>query len=159
VEPAPQRIDKGYLVQNREYHVGSPSHHWQAWIWKHITLLEVAGEWDVREHAYYFKEIWDLFWERRLYYGRVFLVIDANQMDIQNEEFRRYLKLNWIHLLDRQDLCICLVEGNSMKRLIWRSIHQLLDEQERIQIFPCAESALEWICQQAPAIGADRSRP
>ena len=76
---------------------------------------------------------------------KVYVVIDANEMEIQTEEFRHYLKENWMHLLDREDLSICLVEDKAMKRLIWSSIYLLLGKQNRTMIFKDSSEAFAWI--------------
>jgi hypothetical protein len=55
------------------------------------------------------------------------------------------LKENWVHLLDREDYCLSIVEPNSLKRTIWKSIYRLLNIQSKVHLFKDLPSALQWI--------------
>lgn len=117
-------------------------------------LLKVSGNWEPTSYNHYFSEFWDIFCARKRGWNRVNFIIDANDMDIKTEEFRRYLKESWIHLLDRQDLSICLVEAKAMKRLIWSSIFQLLGKRDQILIVKDLYEAFAWIGGQRVRNGA-----
>jgi len=70
-------------------------------------------------------------------------------MPIQSEEFRNYVKTNWLHLIERGDFQLCIVEQKAMKRAIWRSIYQLLGIQNRVKMFKDHDRALTWLqCSQ-----------
>jgi hypothetical protein len=147
----PDRLTREFLIKNREYDIGSPFHHWRAFPWKQVVLLEVAGKWQVEDCPYYMKEIWDIVCERLRHHERVYLLVNANDMDIQSEEFRRYLMESWGHLLDREDLVICLIEGKAMKRLIWSSIYRFIGKRDRIKIFAGYEPAFAWLSRHLRA--------
>jgi hypothetical protein len=147
----PDNLTREFLLKNREYDIGSPFHHWRALPWKQVVLLEVSGTWELSDCPYYMKEIWDIFSERREHYEKVYLLINANAMDIQSEGFRQYLKESWGHLLDREDLVICLIEEKAMKRAIWSSIYRLIGKRDRIKIFAGYEGAFVWLTQRLRA--------
>jgi len=151
----PERLTRKFLVEHREYEVGSPFHHWRAFPWKQIVLLEVGGTWDLQDCPYYMKEIWDILCERLQHHQRVYLLINANAMDIQSEGFRQYLRESWSHLLERDDLCICVIEEKAMKRAIWSSIYRLIGKRDRIRIFTGYEPAFTWLSRRLRAeVGA-----
>jgi hypothetical protein len=145
LEKIPQKITERFIIQNAEYTLESSSREWEAWIWEQLVLLKVSGNWESKNYNHYFSEFWDIFCERKRIWDRVYFIIDANDMEIQTEEFRQYLKESWMHLLDREDLSICLVEAKAMKRLIWKSIYQLIGNQDRVRIFQNFSEAFAWI--------------
>jgi hypothetical protein len=145
MEEIPEKMTERFIIQNAEYSLGSPTREWQAWMWKQLVLLKVSGNWELKSCSHYFNEFWDIFCERKKVWDRVHFIIDANDMEIQTEEFRRYLKESWMHLLDRGDLSICLVEAKALKRLIWKSIYQLIGKQDRVRIFKDFSEAFAWI--------------
>jgi hypothetical protein len=141
----PNKITEQFIIQNKEYFLESRFHQWKVYVWKQIVLLVVAANWDPNNYGCYFKQFWDLFYERRRYWDLIYFVIDTNNMPIRREDFRGYVKENWSHLLNQHDLCICIVESNTMKRLIWFSIYQLMDKQYRIKIFKNHERVFSWV--------------
>jgi len=151
----PEHLTHEFLIKNREYDIGSPFHHWRAFPWKQIVLLEVGRTWELEDCPYYMKEIWDIFSERRERYEKVYFLISANKMNIQTEGFRQYLKESWDHLLEREDLVICLIEEKAMKRAIWSSIYRLIGKRDRIRIFAGYEPAFTWLTRRLRAeVGA-----
>jgi len=115
----PEKLTYKYIVQNSEYSIQSQSKNWQAWIWRQIVLLRLSGMWDTDMYPHHFGDFWDIFCERRRYWERVYFVVDANDMPVQSEEFRYYVKTNWLHLIQREDFSLCIVENKAMKRAIW----------------------------------------
>jgi len=109
------------------------------------VLLYMFGVWDPDLYPYHFSDFWDIFCERRQQWDFVYFVIDANDMPIQSEEFRNYVKTNWLHLVERDDFRLCIVEQKTMKRAIWSSIHRLLGVQDRIKLFKSHDYALRWV--------------
>jgi hypothetical protein len=145
VKDTPEKITDRFIIQNAEYTLGSDYREWQAWIWKQFVLFRFYGSWEPSNYSQNLSDFWDIFCERKKAWPAVYFIIDANDLDIQTEEFRRYLKENWMHLLEREDLSICMVAAKEMKRLIWVSIMQLLDKQDRMPIFEDVSEALAWI--------------
>jgi hypothetical protein len=145
LEETPEKITDSFIIQNAEYALGSPSREWQAWIWKQFVLFRFYGSWEPGNYSQNLSDLWDIFCERKKTWPAVYFIIDANDLDIQTEEFRRYLKENWMHLLDREDLSVCMVAAKEMKRLIWVSIMQLLDKQDRMPIFQDCAEAFDWV--------------
>jgi hypothetical protein len=145
VKDTPERITDRFIIQNAEYTIGSDSREWQAWIWKQFVLFRFYGRWEPGNYNQNLSDFWDIFSERKKTWPAVYFIIDANDLDIQTEEFRRYLKENWMHLLDREDLSICMVAEKEMKRQIWTSIMKLLGKQDRMPIFKDLSEAFVWI--------------
>jgi hypothetical protein len=138
------------IIENAEYSAGSPSHHWKAWIRENIVLLVVSGNWPAEQYPHYFRNFWEIYCERKKFWNKVYLLFDTNNLPIQSEEFRGYIRENWAHLLDREDFCLCIVESSSMKRTIWKSVHRLLNVQSKIHLFENYTSALHWIQENRP---------
>jgi hypothetical protein len=145
----PARITEQFIAQNAEYSLRSHSKNWKALIWRQIVLLYMSGVWDPDLYPYHFSDFWDIFCERRQRWDRIYFVADANDMPIQSEEFRHYVKTNWLHLIERHDFQLCIVESKAMKRAIWGSIHQLLGIRDRVKIFKNHELALSWLSKKA----------
>ena len=112
-------------------------------------LFRFYGSWEPSNYNRNLSDFWDIFSERKKTWPAVYFIIDANDLDIQTEEFRRYLKENWMHLLDREDLSICMVAAKEMKRLIWVSIMQLLGKQDRMPIFQDFPEAFSWVHEKS----------
>jgi len=130
---------------NTEYTV-SPSHgHWEARIWENMVLVKVSGIWPPEHWAKYFGCFWNIFCERRSSWDKVYFIYETTNLPIQNEEFRDYLKENWVHLLDREDYCLSIIEPNSLKRTIWKSIYRLINMQSKVHLFKDHPSAFQWI--------------
>lgn len=151
MDTVPTELTRRYLIEHAECTLFSGYHQWQAWMWRQIVLLDVAGKWEPDDYPHYMSEFWDIFCERRNTWKPVYFVIDTNHLRIQDEGFRDYMKNTWAHLLDRDDLAICLVESKGMKRAIWTAIHHLLGKEGRVRMFGSHEQALEWVRKQASA--------
>lgn len=145
VEKLPKELTKQFILRNAEYSLKSASDQWEIWVWRSIVLLQVSGIWVRKDYAHYFSEFWDVFCERRQFWNKVYFVVDANDMPIQSEEFRDYVKTSWIHLIERDDFCLCIVDSKAMKRVIWNSMYKLLGIQDRIKTFKNHARALKWL--------------
>ena len=141
----PERITEQFIIQNAQYSLRSQSKNWKVLVWRQIVLLYMSGVWDPDLYPYHFSDFWDIFCERRQQWDRVYFIVDANDMPIQSEEFRNYVKTNWLHLAEREDFRLCIVEEKGMKRAIWGSIHRLLGIQDRVKMFKDCNRALEWV--------------
>ena len=140
-DPRPRESTLG----KAEYIV-SPSHgHWEARIWENVVFVATSGMWPQESWAEYFGFFWNIFCERKSSWDTVYFIYETSNLPIQNEEFRTYLKENWVHLLDRGDYCLSIVEPNSLKRTIWKSIYRLINIQDKVHLFGDASSALQWI--------------
>jgi hypothetical protein len=140
----PERINRKFLLSNREYDVGSPFHQWRALPWRQIIYLEVAAAWGVADGPYFMKEIWDLFDERRSRYETVYLLIDAKGMALEKKEFQQFLAESWGALLNRGDLFICPIEPDADKRAIWSSLDRIVGTRNTLRVFPDEDSAFAW---------------
>lgn len=145
VEKLPKELTKQFILRNADYSLKSSSSQWRMWAWRSIVLLQVSGIWDPKYYAHYFSEFWDVFCERKQSWNKVYFVVDANEMPIQSEEFRNYVKMSWQHLIEHDDFCLYIVESKAMKRAIWGSIHRLLGIQNRVKMFKGLDRALEWV--------------
>lgn len=141
----PEKLTEQFIIQNAEFSLQAYSKNWKVLVWHQIVLLYVAGVWDPDLYPHHFSDFWDIFCERRQQWDRVYFVIDANNMPIQSEEFRHYVKTNWLHLIEREDFCLCIVESKGMKRAIWSSIYRLLGVQRKIRLFKDLHQALGWL--------------
>jgi hypothetical protein len=139
-----ERITKRFIMHNAEYVLESGFRQWKIYAWRDLALVVVSGDWDPNNYGYYFKEFWNVFYERRESWGLVHFIVDTNKMPIQTEEFGGYVRDNWIHLLDRNDLRICLVESSAVKRLLWTSIYHLIGKEKRITISNSYGQAFSW---------------
>jgi len=141
----PEKLTHRYIIQNSEYSIESQSKNWKVWVWRQIVLLKVSGVWDPGLYPYHFSDFWDIFCERKSYFDQIYFIVDANNMPIQSEEFRNYVKTNWQHLIEREDFRLCIVDRKAMKRAIWGSIHQLLGIKNRVKMFKDHDRALSWL--------------
>jgi hypothetical protein len=132
------------LVDGAEY-VLSPSHgHWEVRVWENVVFVRVSGIWPQENWVEYFECFWNMFCERKKYWDKVYFIYETTNLPIQSVEFRNYLKENWLHLLDREDYCLSIVEPNSLKRTIWKSIYRLLNVQNKVHLFKDHPSASQW---------------
>jgi hypothetical protein len=141
----PERISYRYIVENADQHYLSSDHLWMMWIWRNIVLVRPSGKWSVYDTTFYLNQYWNIFGELRQTYSKVYFVFDMNQWEMQTEEFRRYIKENWAHTLDREDLNVLFVDGSSMKRLIWSAMFQLVGKRDLLFIFKDLSEAFAWI--------------
>jgi hypothetical protein len=140
-----EKITEKFIIQNAQYSLRSQSKNWRVLVWRQIVLLYMSGIWDPDSYPHHFSDFWDIFCERKQKWDRVYFIVDANDMPIQSEEFRNYVKTNWSHLIEREDFQLCITEQKAMKRAIWSSIHRLLGIQDRIKLFKTQDRALEWV--------------
>jgi len=141
----PEKLTERFIKQNSEYSIESHSKNWRVWVWRQIVFLRVSGTWDSGMYPYHFSDFWDIFCERKLYWDRVYFIIDAIDMPVQSEEFRNYVKTNWLPLIEREDFQLCIVENKAMKRAIWGSMYRLLGIQNKIRLFTSFEQACTWM--------------
>ena len=141
----PEKLTHQFIVQNADYSLESQSKNWRIWVWRQVILLKVSGVWNPDLYPYHFSDFWDIFCERKRYWDRVYFIVDANNMPIQSEEFRSYVKTSWVQLIEREDFCLCIVENKAMKRTIWSSIYRLLGIQTKIRLFKNNDQALIWL--------------
>jgi len=133
------------IFENADYTV-KPSHsNWEAFVWENIVFITTSGIWKPEHWAVYFGFFWNIFIERRSLWAKVYFVYDTSNLPIQNEEFRTYLKENWVHLLEREDYCLSIIEPNALKRTIWKSIYRLINIQNKIHLFKDHPSTFQWI--------------
>lgn len=145
MEKKPDSLTKQFIIENAIYSLESSFHYWRAWIWQNVVLLSVLGAWPAKHYPHYFSDFWDIFCERKKSWDKVYFVVETNNMPIQSEEFGGYMQENWAHLLDREDFCLCIIEFQTMKRAIWKSIYRLINVQSKIYLFKDHTSALEWV--------------
>ena len=148
VNENPEKIDLQTIMDQADRHYLASDHKWMLWIWRNIVLLRPTGTWSVEDTSIYVNIYWNIFDELRKTWPAVFYLIDMNHMEIQTEDFRRYLKDTWAHLLEREDLGLCFVEAKAMKRLIWGSIFQLIGKRDRLFLFKDFPEAFAWIAGQ-----------
>jgi len=145
----PEKLTHRFIVQNSEFSIESQSKNWKVWTWQQVVLLKVSGVWDPGMYPYHFSDFWDIFYECKRNWDQIYFIVDANDMPVQSEEFRLYVKTNWQHLIEREDFRLCIVEGKAMKRVIWGSIYQLLGIRNRVKMFKDHDRALTWLqCNQ-----------
>ena len=153
----PEKVDYRYIWENPDQHYLSADHKWMIWTWRNIVILRPSGQWSAEDTVVHVKEYWDFFVNLRKTWLKVYYVIDMNSMEIQNEEFRCYMKENWAHVLDREDLGLCFVEGKAIKQLIWSSIFQLIGKQDRLFLFKDFTEAFAWIRGERVKNGARKA--
>ena len=141
----PERISYRYIVENADQHYLSSDHLWMMWIWRNIVLVRPSGKWSVYDTTFYLNQYWNIFGDLKQTYSKVYFVFDMNQWEMQTEEFRRYIKENWAHTLDREDLNVLFVDSSSIKRLIWSAMFQLVGKRELLFIFKDFSEAFAWI--------------
>ncbi len=140
-----ERIDLQTIIEHADQHYQSCDDLWMMWIRRNIVLIRASGKWSVDDTAFYLQRYWNIFGDLRKIYAKVIFLFDMNQWEIQTEEFRRYLKENWSHILDREDLDVLFVDANPMKRLIWISIFQLIGKRDRLLLFKNFSEAFAWM--------------
>jgi hypothetical protein len=140
-----EKLTERFIKQNSEYSIESHSKNWKVWVWRQIVFLMVSGTWESGMYPHHFSDFWDIFCERKRYWDRVYFIVDANDMPVQSEEFRHYVITNWLHLVERDDFCLCIIEYKAMKRTIWSSIYRLLGIQNKIRLFKNFDQACTWM--------------
>ncbi len=141
----PEKLTHRFIIQNADYSLESHSKNWRIWAWRQVVLLKVSGVWDPSQYPHHFSDFWDIFCARKRYWERVYFIVDANNMAIQSEAFRNYVKTNWLHWAERKDFYPCIVENKAMKRAIWTAIYKLLGIENKIRLFKNHDQALTWM--------------
>jgi len=113
-----KKLDIRYVMENADFHDVSADHKWALWVWKNIVFIKIAGFWSIEESHIYMNRFWAIFLRLKQNWRKVYFLIDTNYMEIQTESFRRYMKEHWAHLADQDDLLICIIDKQSIKRLI-----------------------------------------
>jgi hypothetical protein len=144
-----KKIDIKYLIENADFHDLSADHKWSLWACKNIVFIKVSGFWSIDEIDIYMNRFWSVFLDLRKKWNKVYFLIDTNDMELQTEKFRHYMKEQWAHLLDQEDLSLCLIDKKSMKRLLWKSIYRLLGIADKIQLFMNHDQASVWLQKQS----------
>jgi hypothetical protein len=140
----PEQFSSNFIIQNADYSLGSQSDNWKIWVWRNIELIHLKGEFTTEIADFFMNECWSVLTERRQYYPFVISLVDITGFEVQSERFRRYLKNNWDHLLDRDDLQIVFITGKGMKSIIWQSIFVMMGRQDRVRFFSGYRRAFKW---------------
>jgi len=141
----PERIDYDSIKKHADGHYLSLDHLWTMWIRRNIVLVQPTGRWSVEDTAVYVNQYWSIFQDLRKRYDPVYFLFDMNHWQIQTEEFRRYIKESWSHVLERDDLYVLFVDANPMKRLIWSAMSQLIGKREQLLLFRDFAEAFAWL--------------
>jgi len=140
-----EKLSYRYIIENAERHFLSVDHKWMLWVWCNVVLIKPTGKWSPEDAEIYINQFFALFKSLKTTWPKVYYVLDMNSWELQTEEFRRYLRANWTKLFNREDLILCFVEAKAMKRIIWTSIFQLIDMQDRLFLFEDFSEAFAWI--------------
>jgi hypothetical protein len=140
----PEQFTREFIIQNAEYSLGAQSSNWRIWVWRNIELIHLTGDFTTETADFFMNECWSVLTERRQYFPFVISLVDITGFEVQSERFRRYLRNNWEHLLDRNDLQIVFITGKGMKSIIWQSIFVVMGRQDRVRFFSGYKRAFKW---------------
>jgi len=146
-----REITQSHLLKHFDYHYVSITGKWAAWARNQVVLLRLNGVFTEEEADRFMNECWGILMERKRQWPMVYAFADLNDFEVQAEEIRTYLRKNWWHLLQRNDLHISLIVGKSMKAIIWHSIHLLMGTRDRIKIFGSHRKAFDWLWRRLHA--------
>lgn len=78
-------------------------------------------------------------------WDKIFLVFDLSRMRFKKEDAFRYMRSNWLRFLDREDMKVCIVEENKMRRILLRSVYMIVGKLHKIKIFSDCNEAFGWV--------------
>jgi len=121
---------------------------WTLWIFHDIMLWRITGAWPTPAARVHIQEIWEIFLALRHRFQRVYLLIDTDEFASQSYEFRDLLVTDWSHVLDRDDLIVCLAASDPMRRALRNTMAILAGRLDKFRFHKSADAALRYIESQ-----------
>ena len=141
----PYLLSRRLIKKQAEYQYTTFDKRMRVWIWNQIIMVEVFSDWTPQNVSHHLRLLWNDFRKARQEAHKVFLVVDCNRMKIQNEAFRYQLKTDWELLFNRNDVLMCLIEKNTVRRIIRQSIMKLLPGIKNIRTYKDHQQAFRLI--------------
>jgi hypothetical protein len=133
------------VKKQAEYHYETFDNRMKVWVWRRIIMVEVCGDWKPQVVTRHLRSLWGDFNNVRRRWGGAFAIIDCSSLRIQTEAFRYQLKTDWEMLFNRDDLRICLIENNALRRIIRQAMVALIPEAKNVHVFREYGQALRFI--------------
>jgi len=128
-------LTRHFIKENADFHYLSQDKRMLVWAWHQVLLIEISGTWTPEITKTHLDELWRDFVNLRQHWSKVFAIIGCNRFMIQSEVFRSHLKIDWDHRFKREDLVICLIDNNALRRAIRSAVPQLVGNYKNIFVF------------------------
>jgi hypothetical protein len=153
----PEKLTLGWLKDHAQIQFGGDELRWALLAWQNIIFIQISNEWKPEEldsHADNLSGLPDMLPKLSKRWDKIFLVFDMSRMKSKREDASRYLRSNWLDFLNREDMKVCIVEGNRIRRALLRSLYIIIGRLGSIKLFPGCDQAFGWVRGE---IRSDRS--
>jgi PAS domain S-box-containing protein len=123
----------------------SPDKLWFLWVLQDVALWKVNEFQTIDSARKSMERIWEIFLSLREKYSKLYVIIDITEVPILSPEVRQYLLDEWIHLIDRDDLTLCLLDPDSFRRVIRNAMSSLAGKLDRFRFYKDLDSAFSFI--------------
>ena len=127
-------LTKKTLKKEARTHYISHDRRLSVWVRHQVILVEVSGSWDPAVTRDHLDRLFDDFKYIRKHWNRVFAIIDLRRFEIQTAAFRVIVKNYWAQFFNRNDLVICFIENNALRRAIRAAMLQLITRSHNVYI-------------------------
>ncbi len=138
-------LTKKFIKKNADYQYTTFDNRMRVWVWHQVIIIEVSGTWPPDVVLNHLRSLWGDFNNIRQSWGKAFAIVDCSRFTIQTEAFRYQLKTDWEMLFNRDDLLICLIENNALRRIIRQSIIKLVPGTKNVRMFKEFNQAFRFI--------------
>ena len=144
----PEKLTLDWIEKHSHIHLKGDRLRWTITAWRNVIFLKINQDWTPDEITGYVDLLSELPSILSDQWPRIYFVFDLSRMGFRKEDAHLYLRTNWLQLLDRENMRVCIVEESRMRRLIWRSLYKGIGKLDRIELFAGCDEAFEWVREQ-----------
>lgn len=121
---------------------------WVVMGWRNIIFLRISKKWTPIEISEYVNRLSALsgFLSKKV--DTIFLIFDLSRMQFKKKDLFRYLHTKEFEYLASEDVKVCIVEEGILRRIILRTLYQILGQLEKFKIFNKCDGAFAWVRQE-----------
>jgi hypothetical protein len=141
----PEKLTFAWLRQHAQVHLVGAEDRWRITAWNNVVCLKIRGRWTPEQTGEYVDDISGITGMLGRKWAKTYLIFDVSEMEFRREDAHLYMRSNWLKVIDREDLSVCIVEEKGMRRLLWHSLYTLVGKRNRVRIAAAAGEALAWV--------------
>jgi hypothetical protein len=144
-ESIPEKLTLEWIEKHSLIRLVGNDNRWTITAWRNVIFLKISEKWIPDEMDGYVDRLAELPEILTKQWDRILFVFDLSLMKFRKEDAFHYLRSNWLEFLDRDDVRVCMVEENKMRRLIWRSLYTFIRKLDKIRLFADCDDAFDWV--------------
>jgi len=147
-ESMPEKLSLEWLKNHSQVQFGGEGLRWTLLAWSNVIYIQINDNWKPEEMDSYVDNLSglpDMLPKLSKKWDKIYLLFDMSRMKFKREDASRYLRSNWLEFLNREDMKVCIVEENGMRRVLLRSLYRIIGRLDRIKLFSDCDEAFGWV--------------